>query len=156
MTRRNFLCILFSFACLLTYGQSRDANFIVDYSQGLICGMDEESFASIEHDWYKDNPVISAKLIEGMMVGLKGVIIYNKNSANKVIVTVRSITENGKFNCDVNYVDSLGDTVMKIIGITCSKGGTIGTKLHLMKEGAPKEGENIGTAIRKSIVRNNK
>lgn len=75
--------------------QVRDANYIVNYSNAIICGMDEESFSKFEEDWQKDKPEVNSKLIEGVLAKVGDYIIFRKNSLNTVLVDVVSITEKG-------------------------------------------------------------
>lgn len=145
-------CVIFS---LNLDAQINDANIVVDYSNATICGLDEESFAEIEKDWYKDNPEITGNMIEEIIDKIGKAIAFKKNSPNTIQISVNSISENGKFNCSVELIDSMHNSILKVNNITCSKGGTWGTKLHLIKEGAHKEGRNIGKAI-KSALRNKK
>ena len=147
--------IIFVFVCLLVANYSNaqvsDANYIVDYSKAIICGMDEESFAELELDWYKDRPEITGGLIEGIMDKLGKTIPFKKSSRNTVKVTVISITDNGKFNCNIELFDSNGRLMAQARNIRCSKGGTWGSKLHLMKESTEKEGKKLGAALKKEI-----
>lgn len=149
--RNSLIAVLFSLITIGLNAQTKDANYIVDYSQAIICGMDEETFAVIEPDWKKDNPEITGNMIESLLEKTSKILPFKKSSPNTIIVQVLSITENGKFNCNVELIDASNNTVFKVNNITCSKGGTWGTKLHLMKEGAHNEGRNIGNAIKKAL-----
>lgn len=141
------LCSLFLSIC---YAQVNDANYIVDYSQAIICGMETEAFAVIEPDWDKDSPEISGNLIEEMLKKTGEILPFKKSSQNKVKVIVHSISDNGKFICDVELLDAKNTIICKSENIKCSKGGTWGSKLHLMKEGAHKEGSKLGSALKKA------
>lgn len=114
--------IIFLLTCLIVANYSNaqisDANYVVDYSQALICGMDEESFAEVEPDWYKDRPEITGGLIEGMMSKLAKSIPFKKSSQNTIKVTVISITDNGKFNCNIALYDSNGTLKAQANNIT--------------------------------------
>ncbi len=129
--------------------QVRDANYIVNYSNAIICGMDEESFSKFEEDWQKDKSEVNSKLIEGMLAKVGDYIIFRKNSLNTVLVDVVSITEKGGFNCNMSYLDSANNIVAQEQHITISKGGTFGSKLNLIKDGAKKEGVLLGRVLKK-------
>lgn len=151
--KRVFFTILCIVLSLSVNAQVSDANFIVDYSDVIICGMDEPSFADMEEDWYKDKPEISGKLIEKMLDRMGNRIVFKKSSANTIKISVHSITDNGKFVCDAVLLDPNQTTLVAVKNIDCSKGGTFGSKLHLMKEGACKEGSRLGAAFMKEYKR---
>ena len=148
--KKYFLITLCFFFYSAGYAQVTDAYYLVDYSNAVICGMDTEAFSVIETDWDKDNPEISGNILQDMLKKTGDIIPFKKDSKNKVIVIVRIITDNGRFTCDVALYDANNNVLCKAENIQCSKGGTWGTKLHLMKEGAHKEGRKLGSALKKA------
>ena len=147
-----FTLLLFT---IVLKAQISGAYYVVDYSQALICGVDEETFAVIETDWEKDKPEISGGIIQGLMDRLGSLIPFKKKSSNTVTVVVKKITEKGKFNCDIMLRDENGIIQAQANNIGCTNGGKWGSKLHLMKESTRKEGRNLGSAL-KTAIKNKK
>lgn len=146
---KRLLIVIFCFVlCSAANSQIiKDANYSVDYSQVMICGMDEETFAEVEEDWFKDRPEISGNILQELLNKTAKYLSFKKSSQNQVIVYVKNISDNGKFNADIALFNEKNELFFKIQNVSCSKGGTWGTKLHLMKEGALKEGKNLGNAF---------
>ncbi len=151
--KKLVLIVVCSLLSVAVNAQLTDANYVIDYSQAIICGMDEETFAEVETDWREDNPEISGNMIQEMVDKLQDALPFKKNSKNTVKVTVRSITDNGKFVCDAELIDAEQKSLFKVEGVKCSKGGTWGSKLHLMKEGAYNEGKKLGSALKKAYTK---
>lgn len=148
---KNLLLLII---CLFTTNinaQITDANCVVDYSQALICGMDEETFAEMETDWYNDKPEITGGMIHGIMDELDSSIKFKKSSPNTIKVTVKSITDKGKFVCDVALLDASNTIIAQSKDIKNTQRLKWGTKLFPMKRGAKSEGEELGSALESEL-----
>ncbi len=113
--------------------------------------MDENSFAVYEKDWFKDKPMITGLMLQEVFLRTGERLIFKKDSPNTVKVTVLVITENGGYNCTVELIDDKSNALFEPKAVTCYKGGTFGTKLNLMKDGAKKIGATIGKALKTEL-----
>ena len=124
----------------------------IDYSEAVICGMDEETFAEYEKDWRTDKPEINSIIVKKMLKSMADNFLIKKNAPNIVKIKMYNITENGGMNCSVEVIDSAGVTKVKVDEVKCNRGGVFGTKLNLMKDGAEKIGSMIGRKIKKALL----
>lgn len=149
--KKLFIFLSWFFLAISLKAQIKDANYVIDFSEALICNMDEESFAVYETDWFKDKPEIVGIFLEEILKKTGKLLPFRKSSENTVRVIVRKVTDNGKYRCDMELVDNKNSRLIDIKDVNCSKGGTWGTKLNLMKEGAHKEGSNLGSAMKSAF-----
>lgn len=137
-----------SFAGLAACGK---AKFTIDFSEASIHGMSEEDFEYMEPDWSKDLPQIRGDFFGGVADRLNGLVTLGSNikSNYSINVQVISISTKGNYVCDAIIKD--GDKeVAKIQGIKAD-GGTIGSKLNLIKDGAEHTGKKLGRILLREI-----
>lgn len=127
--------------------------FSVDFSQALIHGMYEEDFEEYERDWAKDKAGIESKIFSEAMDKLGNLLIlgHNIDTPYKIVVVVRRVNVDGDFVSDVIAMEN--DEVFGVIKNISGRGGTIGSKLNLIKDGAESTGENVGALLRREIKR---
>lgn len=127
-------------------------NFEVDYSEASIHGMSEEDFGDYETDWYKDKREVTAILINECNEKCRRAITVGRydNTFYLIKVVVRSISSKGDFDFDAYLFDKEGNQIGSIENLW-GKGGRIGTKLNLIKDGAESAGRALGAALRTAI-----
>ena len=125
---------------------------VVDYSNALIMDMTEEEFAEYEEDWYKDQPAIMSKFLEEANDELDGILRLSRTKASNYTLrwAVEWINESGTFMSDF-YLETADGEVIAVIKRVKGKGGTFGTKLNLIKDGAEETGDYIGKFLRKQL-----
>ena len=116
-----------------------------------IHSMDENSFGEYETDWFKDKPEVIGLFTDKANDTLKGLLTLGnfKNTDYTIHVIVNSISTKGNYNCDAVLLKQ-GKEIAKITGIT-GRGGKIGTKLNLIKDGAQSTGKQLGKTLKKEI-----
>ena len=92
----------------------------IDFSEADIMGMSEEEFADFEKDWNHDKVDILAYLYENANDALNGAISVG------------------------NYKQETEYTLDLVVRTVNARGGKIGTKLNLMKDGAKHTGKALG------------
>lgn len=123
----------------------------VDFSKALIHGMSETEFAKYETDWEKDKPEIIGQFVGGLQAGIKNLAALGNfpETHATLNVSVLTISPKGDYMCDaILLVD--GAEVARISNIY-AKGGKIGTKLNLIKDGAEHTGKTAGKLIRRNL-----
>lgn len=121
----------------------------IDFSEAMIHGMNETAFAKYETDWDVDKPVIvgyflsEAKQKCGDLINLG----TYENAEYEIRVNVISINEKGNYVCEADVYDAEGNVIAKIKDIS-AKGGHIGTKLNLIKDGARHTGAAFGKFLK--------
>lgn len=148
--KKVIITLTLMFLIIFTYAQVMEADIVIDYSEASICGMDEASFSQYETDWYKDKPDINYKMIREILDENEDCFICKKDAPNALLIKVRRITENGGFLCNVKLVGS-NKSIIQLGDFSCSRGGKVGTKLNLIKDGAEKIGEEIGKALKREL-----
>lgn len=131
--------------------QEGKAKIVVDYSEALIHGMSEEEFAEYEPDWKKDKPVVIGKFLAYFSEELDGMLVCHGKAASPFTVLVKMLSINVKGNT-VLSIHILKDNVevATIKGIK-EDGGTFGSKLNLIKDGAEHVGEKSGAFLKKVL-----
>lgn len=156
------LVILFAIFSTFAFGQTFSgslaglasagrAKVSIDFSEASIHGMSEEEFQVYEKDWIKDLPLIKRKFIGALSNKLNGAILVGTSvkSDYSINVIVYSISTKGNYVCDV--IINVGENeVAKIQGIKAD-GGTFGSKLNLIKDGAEHTGEQLGKYLVKEL-----
>ncbi|MDO4462692.1 MAG: hypothetical protein Q4C30_09440 [Bacteroidia bacterium] len=127
-------------------------NVEVDYSEAMIHGMGEADFAVVEQDWYVDKPEIISYIIEYMQDELGNKISVGKTSgANYTLVVLpQSIRRKGDTISRAILKDKDGNELCEIDKIE-AEGGTFGTKLNLIKDGAKETGTVLGKYLKKQL-----
>lgn len=131
-------------------------NFELNFSKATIHGMSEAAFAKYEQDWYKDMPEIIGDFIDDLNDEIRGLARfgYYPKSKYKLKVDVIEIATNGQFESDVYIIDDLNNCVAKITGLV-AYGSVFGTKLHRIKSGSSRSGEELGELLFKTITNSN-
>ena len=158
--------ILFSMVCSMAsaqkvYGSFRSLNeqvrvkMTIDFSQAYIHGMTEEEFTEYEKDYEKDKPQLIALIYDYASKYLAkrnyersftSVGNYKDDTDPILVLTIRSISATGDYDCDISLFKKDDDKKIEIgraVGIRAS-GGRFGSKLNLMKDGAEHLGEELG------------
>lgn len=127
-------------------------NVMVDFSEASIHGMSEEDFAELESDWEKDKPSIIAKVISNLSDKLEGRFVFGLKKPNSYAlkIHVNTISIKGNFNFDVKVLNSEGNEVAQILNAT-AKGGTFGSALNLIGDGAEATGKVLAKIIKSKI-----
>lgn len=127
-------------------------NFEADYSKASIMNMTEEEFATYEQDWEKDKPEIVSRISHGIEKSLDQKILFGRFP--KADYTLRwevlHINKKGDTISKVYVVNKQGD-VCAVVADVRGDGGTFGSKLNLIKDGASESGEKFGKYLRKQL-----
>ena len=122
----------------------------IDFSEAEIMGMSEAQFADYEEDWFEDKDQILTLFYENTNSALNGALAvgnYQQGTEYELDLMVRTVNSLGDYDCDLLLYRILADGsdefVAKAEGIY-ARGGKIGTKLNLMKDGAKHTGKALG------------
>ena len=122
----------------------------IDFSEADIMGMSEEEFADYEEDWTHDKVEILSLFYNCANDEMDGALIvgnYKQDTEYTLDLIVRTVDVRGNYDCDLvlyrNLDDGSLEFVAKAEGIY-ARGGKIGTKLNLMKDGAKHTGKTLG------------
>lgn len=129
-------------------------NCVFDFSNASIHGMNEEDFAVYEKDWLSDKPEIISLFIANANEKLSGstTLLSKSPRANYTItIIVLSIDIKGNTICEASILDKEGQEIAYIENIK-AMGGTFGSKLNLIKDGAEHSGTAFGKAL-KSLIK---
>ena len=140
---------------LIANARMFEAKIVIDYSSAYIHGVDEKSFAKREEDWYKDKPDCNSLIIDGILEKAIPYLKINENADNTIKINVERINSQGGFYCNVVCTKTNGDVVFNIDNVYIKKGGSFGSKLNLIKDGASKIGSKLGSAIKKELKKTN-
>ena len=154
------LCLTFCHvnAVRIEYGSLRElakagiANFEVDYSNAIIHGMSEEEFAEYELDWDKDMPQILAYFRSNLTdrAGEYLALVTKKEVPLTLRWVVLSINTKGDTQSELHVLNSEGVVLAKIIELN-GEGGTFGSKLNLIKDGAKSSGKKAGSFLKREL-----
>ena len=133
-------------------------NLKVDFSEALICGMNEKEFSDYEKDWEEDKPTIVRNFMSGANVGIGksyGVGDY-KDAIYTIYIKVNTITDDGYIICDANIRDNDGNVLFTVEKLTGGKEPPlmIGTKLARIKIWATLTGKKFGSIFKSEINTN--
>lgn len=122
-----------------------------------IHGMSEEAFSKYETDWYKDKPEIVGIFTGNANNKLDGIITLGAypNSDFTIKAVVNEISIKGNYNCDIIVIDAKKNIIAKISNIKAN-GGTWGSKLNLIKDGAESTGKLFGRVLKSEIKKSKK
>lgn len=125
-------------------------NFEIEFVS--IHGMSEADFGNYEKDWFTDKPEVVGKILENANKKLKGTfnMMSNAGSEYTVKLVVNSISKKGNYSCEMQVLDAHKKVIAKWIDIK-SKGGTFGTKLNLIKDGAEDLGKEVGSLLKSEV-----
>ena len=165
--KRLFLAFVGIVLTLMTYGQTISGSFVglaqegkakfeIDFSEASIHGMSEEDFAVYEEDWYKDQPKVVADFLSEVADRLSGMLRLGSHLKTdyRLRVVVTSINSRGDFVCDLYVMN--GEQVEASIRHITAKGGMLGTKLNLIKDGAEHTGKVTGNLLNRELKRANR
>lgn len=128
---------------------------VIDYSEADIMGMPEEQFYTFEKDWAHDKvEVVSLyyNYANKELAKEKAFIVgsYNFDTDYTLYLIVRTVDIRGNHDCDLILVANDEIEIGRAVGIRAD-GGTFGSKLNLMKDGAEHTGKSIGRFLLKQI-----
>ena len=128
------------------------AYFEVDYSNAIIHGMSEEEFAEYELDWDKDMPQILGCFRSNLTerAGEYLALVTKKKVALTLRWVVLSINTKGDTKSELHVLDADGVLLAKIVELY-GEGGTIGSKLNLIKDGAKSSGKKAGSFLKREL-----
>lgn len=127
------------------------AKVILDFNDANIHGMTEEDFAVYEQDWEIDKPIIISKFMSGLGKKCPSIRFGTELDGEITLrVKVLSINAKGNYVCEAFVVNSQEEIIARITGLN-AKGGTFGSKLNLIKDGAEHTGESLGKYLSKEI-----
>lgn len=131
---------------VLSLKTERCANFSMEFIS--LHGMSENDFGDYERDWFKDKPSVVAMFLEfaNRELGNTLRLGYCPDAKYTVKAIVNSISAKGNFLCDLVVVDTLETEIAKIVDIK-EDGGTFGSKLNLIKDGAKHTGKKFGLVL---------
>ena len=111
--------------------------------------MDEESFATVESDWYKDKDEITQKLINELMFQTKKFLRIKLSSPVTLLVTVHSIGKYGEFKCDADVIGVDNEIILSVKDVTRFTPTSFWlTTLRRIKVNARDEGWELGRALK--------
>ena len=129
----------------------------VVFSEALIMGMSEEEFADFEEDWTHDKVEIVSLFYDNANDVLGGSPVignYKQDTEYMLDLVVRTVDVRGNYDCDLYLIHNLADgrreEIAKAEGVY-ARGGKIGTKLNLMKDGAKHTGKELGKFLKKAM-----
>lgn len=129
------------------------AFLLIDLSEAQIHGMSEEDFAAYEEDWYKDKPQIIGMFNDYLTRQTDKLLSLSpkeKPGLYTVCVHVHNINAKGRYTFSTDIV-APGGTVEATIKHITAPGGTFGTKLNLIKDGACHSGKTLGKILHREI-----
>lgn len=164
--KRIALALLLAAVCIPAFGQRVTGTFsplkkqtrvkmVVDYSEADIMGMPEEQWYTFEEDWAHDKvEVVSLffnyanRELEKEKLFVVG--SYNFDMEYTLYLIVRSVDIRGNHDCDLVLVYNDEFEIGRATGIR-AEGGTFGSKLNLMKDGAEHTGKAVGKFLVKEL-----
>ena len=127
------------------------AKVILDFSDASIHGMTVDDFANYEKDWEIDKPIIISKFIIGLGEKCPSIRFGTElNGEITLLVKVISINTKGNYVCKAFIMNSQQEKIACITELN-ARGGTFGSKLNLIKDGAEHTGVALGKFINRMI-----
>lgn len=132
--------------------KAKVARFEVDYSNAVIHGMSEDEFAQYELDWDKDQVEIIVKFLGNLndRTGDYLTVVKGKNTPLTLRWVVLKISTHGDIKSELHVVAENGTIIAKIVDID-AEGGSFGSKLNLIKDGAEESGERAGSFLKRQL-----
>lgn len=126
------------------------ANFEVEFVS--IHGMSEADFSKYETDWYTDKSEVLGRILENANKKLKGTLAMGNNPSAEYTVklVVNEISKKGDYSCVIKVLDANKKEIAKIVDVK-AKGGTWGSKLNLIKDGAEGIGKEFGSILKSEV-----
>ena len=126
--------------------------FEADFSNASIHGMSEDVFAEYESDWEKDKPQIISKFLDEFTEQIGGQLRLVRNEDDAIILrwSILHINKNGDIKSELHIVDQ-NKIVKTVIPNIKGSGGTFGSKLNLIKDGAEECGKNAGKILKREL-----
>ena len=161
--KKLYLVLLLATCCISALAQKVSGTFqplkdagrvkmVVDFSQADIMSMSEEEFAVYEEDWEKDKPELLSRFYSYANKRLKNALVlgnYTADTDYELTLCIKTVDLKGNYDCDL-ILSADGTEIGRAIGIR-AKGGTFGSKLNLMKDGAEHTGEAMGKFLLKAM-----
>lgn len=131
-------------------------NYILDFSEASIMGMNEKDFSNYESDWQKDKPTISGRFQKGVNNRLGGVLTfgYYTDSPYTMKVKVKTVTDVGNIYCDAVITNKEGKVLFSVKNVNGGAEPPLlpGTKLAKMKIWAQITGRVLGGIIKSEYL----
>lgn len=124
------------------------ANIKVNYTDASIHGLSEEDFSYIEPDWEKEKPTVLLKIISQLSDRLQGKLTFGLKRENSytIVINVVSVNSKGTHLSNVDIISPSGEVEASIQGVE-GKGGTFGSAINLIGDGAKSTGKNIAKIL---------
>lgn len=130
--------------------------YVVDFSDAVIMGMDEDTFSQYEKDWLKDKPVVESKFLNGINDKLDGILIVTPSKDVDYIlkISVKTVSTKGHIICDAFVVNKDGNLFFAAEQVNGGKEPPIspGSKLAKIKVWAMLTGRSLGSIIRSEYL----
>ena len=140
-----------SLAPLKTSGK---AKVVLDFDNASIHGMTVGDFAEYEQDWNIDKPEIEGKFKSALADKCDVIQFGNELDADITLhVKVLSINTKGNYSCECIVKSRQGEKIAIIEGVI-ARGGTFGSKLNLIKDGAEHTGIMLGKFLKRTLGKN--
>ena len=142
------------FGSLEALAKEGRAGFEIDYSEAVIHNMTEAEFTQYEQDWKKDQRQIISMFLSNLNEETEDVlkVVSGLNAPLTLRWCVINIEPKGHTDSNICVVDQNGNILAKITGFY-GRGGAIGSKLNLIKDGARSSGHIIGIFLKREIKR---
>ncbi len=127
--------------------------FEADFSEAIIHGLSVSDFAIYEPDWDKDYDEILTEFVSAAneeLIKVNQIIGINIDAEYTIRWKVLSINPKGNINSYVLIINCSGETIATISHVKAD-GGTFGSKLNLIKDGAEHTGKKFGKFVSKQI-----
>lgn len=123
-------------------------NIKVNYTDASIHGLSEEDFSYIEPDWEKEKPTVLLKVISQLSDRLQGKLTFGLKRENSytIVINVISVNSKGTHLSNVDIISPSGEVEASIQGVE-GKGGTFGSAINLIGDGAKSTGKIIAKII---------
>ncbi len=127
-------------------------NVVADYSKASIMNMTEAEYGEYEPNWAKAKPTIVSKFVDGLIDKIDERIIFGRlpHAQYTLRWVVLHVNTKGDTWSDIVVENSSGEVVLRITDLK-GDGGTFGTKLNLMGDGAVESGEVLGKFLRRNL-----
>lgn len=165
--KKKFLAFTICVACSLSafaqdisgsfkgLAHQRTALVELNFDDVSIYGMAEEDFAYYEPDWDKDKSTVVRKFVEELFDPLEDILLIKTSSKKPeylIRVNVVDINSKGDFLYDVDIVNFDGQVEATVRSLV-AYGGTFGSHLNLIKDGAEHAGEKLGRLLKREMRR---
>ena len=137
--------------------QAGKAKLEFDYSKAKVHGLSEDEYCKMfEHDYFKDKPEVLSTFNSEFNLALDNTLVCSQTmeSPFTIVVQVLEVKNNGTTSCVMHVMKKNADgTSSEVATVSDLKkhGGTYGSAMNLMKDGAKHLGKAAGQYMKKAI-----